>query len=368
MCGLAGVMGTLNLKDMEVFTELLFISQLRGYHSTGIATVTHGKNVEVHKAGYSAADFIGSKKYDKLMGVDKRLIIGHCRHATIGKINGANAHPFDFTNIVGAHNGTLRNKHVLENAHDFDTDSEALYHTFNLNEGNVGKVIPEVNGAYALTWYDKQKHTFNMLRNKERTLYFTYSKNGEKMYWASEAGMLDLVLTRNNIEYEKVGLLKEDTWCVMPLPKSHGDKINKCHLFEVKGKKDEQRQWPVRYWHGGGGMEGAYIEASDDSVITLPSNKDNKDKKNNVVPLKSSKTTGVVQGTNTLKTYYKDNQGRIIKKTEFYNRTKQGCMWCSHVPEWGEEIHWFANDEFLCCDCGEDEEVLNYLTDVMVIN
>src|SRR3546814_12623264 len=42
-----------------------------------------------------------------LSGYNSKAFIGHNRAATLGKVNGLNAHPFRYDNIMGAHNGTL---------------------------------------------------------------------------------------------------------------------------------------------------------------------------------------------------------------------------------------------------------------------
>src|SRR5687767_5870571 len=141
MCGLAGVLSThLIEKDIDVFRQLLIVSALRGWHSTGTAII--GRE-EYKKPMEGIVDKEVGDPYVFFRGTDfeknvkeyksKKAILGHCRYATKGEINRDNAHPFivnptgeEGRAIVGVHNGTVWGDFDYKDK--YPTDSQALYH------------------------------------------------------------------------------------------------------------------------------------------------------------------------------------------------------------------------------------------------
>jgi hypothetical protein len=61
--------------------------------------------------------------------------------------------------------------------------------------------LSNLDGAWALIWWDKVMSKLNVLRNAERPLYHLKTKNGN-VFMASEAWMLEGVLSRNGITYD----------------------------------------------------------------------------------------------------------------------------------------------------------------------
>lgn len=208
MCGLVGMAGNIVLKDEKAFKTLLILDSLRGEHSTGIAAISPDAEAKIAKSVGDPFQLLESRAFDKAMNGKNIVLIGHNRFATTGKINRNNAHPFEFSHIVGAHNGTLRNKHVLPNAIDHDVDSQALYASI-MKQG-VKESIDKLDGAWALTWWNKQERTINFLRNKERPLVCAFNEAQDVIYWASEAWMLDVATSREDIKLGKKVVLRED--------------------------------------------------------------------------------------------------------------------------------------------------------------
>lgn len=213
MCGLFGVAGNLFQKDIAVYHDMMWAGALRGMHGTGSLIVKKDYETKVIKCAGTPLHLRMEEEFDKAISFSDRVLFGHNRHATVGNHSDENAHPFDFPIVAGAHNGTLRGRsdYHLDHRKKFGTDSEALY--FNINNHGVEEVIPKMEGAWALTWWNKVEGTINFLRNSERPLHYAFSKSGQQMYWASEAHMLRWILNRNGVELADAGImsLKVDT-------------------------------------------------------------------------------------------------------------------------------------------------------------
>lgn len=222
MCGQGGIAGSIDVKDEQVFKKLLILNSMRGLDSTGAASV---KRIPDYKTGtvetvvakelghaYNLLSIRHKDYFDfsDVLNGTHRMLIGHCRASTRGATTTANAHPFTFDDIVGTHNGTLGNSshRELKGYFKFQTDSEAVFNEIQMF--GVGELTKKLKGykdpksvttcedAYALVWYDNRDNSVNMLRNKERPLWFTFDKEHKKLYWSSEG--LHLVTATAEVE------------------------------------------------------------------------------------------------------------------------------------------------------------------------
>lgn len=191
MCGLVGVVGRdLDDSDIKMFRNLLVLDTARGEHSTGVAVVNGDNTVKVIKGVGDPFDSVFQDvEFWRALSKKKsvRILMGHNRFATVGKVSKDNAHPFEMGAVVGAHNGTLRTVHRLDDGHKFDVDSKALLN--HINNHGIKDTSKDVDGAYAITWFDKNNKTFNIARNHERPMHFAVKNN--KLYYASEPWMLE---------------------------------------------------------------------------------------------------------------------------------------------------------------------------------
>lgn len=206
MCGLIGIAGNITFKEEKVFKTLLALDVIRGKHSTGFASL-HGTlakpEYSVVKDKYNAIDFMDSQPFTTLMAKKHWVLMGHNRHATQGAIVKENAHPFEFDNVIGAHNGSLLSgwKSAFHDSFNRVVDSEALYSE--MNHTDAATTWPKVNGAAALTWMDKRDNTLHFLRNDQRPLFFTTLNKGETLIWASEPWMIHVATGREGLEIDK---------------------------------------------------------------------------------------------------------------------------------------------------------------------
>lgn len=198
MCGLVGYFGRFDRKHHDAFEDLLAIDVIRGPHSTGVAAIEK-KRVDLVKGKCLPHELIASEGYKRITEYKKFGWMGHNRYATIGAVNGANAHPFKVGRITGMHNGTCM-MYRFPDKYKKDTDSEMIMNI--LDKKDVDYLWENLSGAASLVWWNAEKKTLNFLRNKERPMWFLFLPNDHGFFFASEAWMLRGVCNRNGIDYD----------------------------------------------------------------------------------------------------------------------------------------------------------------------
>lgn len=205
--------------EVTRINTLGLVSSLRGIHSTGVATAYRPATGET-TAKYmywadaiNSATFLESEPY-KSMTTDTglQLVLGHCRHATLGAVNKANAHPFYVEPVLGCHNGTMQSFAPPHNLRDTETDSLRFYRKLaeTVTKGGTFKDVRDEHmkdsDAYALTWIDTTDNTLHITRNEARTLYMMLTthitSNAGTMYYASEPCFLKLMDSRSTISHQ----------------------------------------------------------------------------------------------------------------------------------------------------------------------
>lgn len=254
MCGIVGVAGHVFNKEEKVFKELLVADSLRGTDSTGIAVIPRNGEVKVAKQLGNPFELLEHYTYNRAMSGSHRAIIGHNRWGTVGKVSKSNAHPFDMDTVVGVHNGTLTTKWKFEDGNQFDTDSEAMYN--HLDKKGLKNLMQNMGGAWTMVWWDKLENSMNFLRNKERPLWMAFTEDGKTMFWASERGMLEWVLNRNDVKYKEPYQLGEDVHLSIlvgsngglekphaaPMPSTYTVPQGNVHHYPFKKTHHQQQQ------------------------------------------------------------------------------------------------------------------------------
>lgn len=220
MCGHVGIAGKLEHKDEALLKKFLVLDYFRGPDSTGVASIRKNGEVKIAKIASHPLDLFDTKRFTTAVsGYQSIVLLGHNRLATKGNVNNENAHPFQSGHIVGAHNGTL-SKASWERMEALagektNVDSQAIFAAIakvgieeviaNLHGYEEGKSCPD---AYALVWVDLEEGTLNFLRNKERSFWYCYQDNFERVMYASEWEFL-LAGTQTGPAAGKVNLYRD---------------------------------------------------------------------------------------------------------------------------------------------------------------
>lgn len=197
MCGIVGVIAKrkvgLYTSDVKMFSQMLYADQFRGVDGTGVFNITN-KNVVLMDKEPSAAHYYikkSEKFINSLAALDSIIAIGHNRAATKGKLSQENTHPFKEGHITLVHNGTLK---WHKNLADVEVDSHAICHSF--AEKGHEKTLQELDGAFALVWYNQKTKRLYMTRNSERPLNLIELKDAWLV--SSEPGLAKWIAERNN--------------------------------------------------------------------------------------------------------------------------------------------------------------------------
>jgi len=404
MCGIVGVSGAISNKEKKAFQDMLIFSQVRGEHSTGVASVMSGNTGQTFMCktiGRPDQMIDYDKRYDKVVDYGRKFILGHNRYATTGKISLKNAHPFNFENIVGCHNGTIpeyRLKELKKGPEDYGTDSETVL--ANINEYPLKDVFKRLGGAWAFVWHDRRDNSLNFYRNDQRDLYYCYSKDRKTLFWASEAGFLKAALARNGIEIGELFDVTPDFHHSWEIP-DYNKEFKKPMKVEVKSNEWEApsgNRFPGSNSTGAMGESKQGAGANPLASTTTPTHSSGIPRAGaNVTHLNKWKNHGgaTASGTQFIgapggdvaqvvpqvkdfesyanlkgfdgqgylskgrdKKVYRGFRGETLNKSQWEEATKAGCGWCDTQAQWGRPVRFVDTDTHICLDCNSDTTIL----------
>lgn len=202
-CGLAGFSGKRNFNGEKIKFLMYWNSIERGKDATGVFT----PKSDIVKDNIKAESFINSARLTKKI-VPDRLLIAHVRAKTVGANSVDNAHPFEYGNVVLAHNGTLENHLELAKMYSFDSknfpvDSQILANCININTQHDDsiKVLEQYKGAAAILYYNKNLNSLFCYHDSKRPLFYGYV-NGTEMYISSIKESLEAIDCSSIEEFE----------------------------------------------------------------------------------------------------------------------------------------------------------------------
>lgn len=226
MCGLYGTFGNIP-KKLSTFYGLALANMARGTHSTGYADIdTRSNRTIIRKGPVDAKTFLPFFKM-----AEGNLLLGHTRHATCGKINTANAHPWKIGRLVGAHNGIVMNewsvKKYLKDVHSdnasYEVDSQYLIHMMD-RYGHMGNATGMLN----LVYWSLYRRSLNFVVS-DNPMNIAMSKDFDWLAWSSDKSHLETVLKSSGLEDAVIiNSLKDETLEV---------KLNRSKCIDVESGK-----------------------------------------------------------------------------------------------------------------------------------
>lgn len=227
MCGIFGIVSSIQENIYEKIINSLIQLQNRGYDSSGLC-ILRDNHLEVHKYASTTAESSLQKLQKVCLDSHASLGIGHNRWATHGVKNDTNAHPHLSNNKQFAivHNGIIENyaelKHFLtENGFNFfsQTDTEVIvnlisfyYDKLGDTQKSIESTIADLQGTYGIIVIDaKSPDKLFCVRNGSPLLV---GKNDDCVIITSEqSGFCNLIsnyITLNNDDIcviERTGLV-----------------------------------------------------------------------------------------------------------------------------------------------------------------
>lgn len=376
MCGLVGMAGDLTFKHRDVMKTLLFFNTLRGKDSTGLAAYNMRRNtIETRKMTCPGYDFINMPWIDSLLTSVEGLWLGHGRHKTVGEVNRMNAHPFevrtadDKISMVGAHNGTLSNKYDIQKCLDgeeFGTDSEALINL--IAKVGLKDALKEATGAWALTFWDATDDSINFVRNDQRPLYYTYTKDRKVLLWASEAWMLRTAAWRHGLDLmespsgktEAIYELTPDTHLKWVLPDFSTKAKPEDRCFADPEREGGMVGKPEKRFPNYTGNYGA--QYGEDWYNSLGSGgqvgKDSKQKSS-----ASNSQEGKAEGKEGESPTPGPDQvigfeGEVVGRVLFNMLLDNGCDWCGDPLTRNASVAWLDDSNICCMKCLRGEHFI----------
>ena len=358
MCGLIGIAGDMSLKDETTLKRMFLLDYLRGPDSTGLAAVRIDGEIKIAKLPSHPLDLFDQGKFKTALNANiSKVFIGHNRAATYGGITQGNSHPFTFEHITGAHNGTL-DKDVFrelekELGESFSVDSQALFAS--IARFGLKDTISLLRGAWSIVFYDSKDDTLNFIRNKERPMWYGYSKDFKKLFWASEWPMIEAAV-RLTGGYEL-----------------YRDEKTQYDFFETE--ENVHYAWNVTELKAGGklpkpkcktmkGKEAAVVTTVTPFVFREPDkHKDNSSSGTKTDTSSSMKRLTTTIGKNTSKASTAGNEtishyvgskirpfAGLVTEEAFHAVTRQGCSYCFEPLEWGTRgMAFYEKDEIVLC-------------------
>ena len=347
MCGLVGIFSSNMLnRHKEAMTTLLYLDTLRGSDSTGVAALRNNRTFVVHKTVEAGPQYVDDPRYKNMLQLNDYCWIGHNRFGTVGGRTQKNAHPFTVHNdkgltvMVGAHNGTIKNRYQLDSHADFGTDSEAFLNQIK-NKG-LKETLAIADGAWALTYYDYEHETLNFIRNEERPFFFGYEDDVKTMIWASEEWMIRAACGRHGIKLKdnKVFSTKPDHLYTFPKPD-----LNKEIVYTTEGGL-EGKPPPAVFHHGDPYTEGTYSHTYD-----YYKRESREDFWKNLEDKPDKKDLSLV-GFSQSKKGHTGFEGKQLTLGQLQEVLDSGCSWCEDAmltPK--DKFGWLADDAVVCHNC-----------------
>jgi len=206
-------------------TELIILTEERGKDATGAVVLFSDGRYAGLKRGDKSTEWLarfsdtkdfwgGFMKVWRENEVPGKVVLGHCRQGTHGdKEDNANNHPIKVGNIIGIHNGQIRNHDIIfENLgckRDGKVDSEAVFRMFD-HFTNGGKepftmdmcqeVVRRIDGEFAVVAFNADNPDQVPIFRDRRPAYFVLLRRYGILLIVSESKFW----TQAHFQYERM--------------------------------------------------------------------------------------------------------------------------------------------------------------------
>jgi predicted glutamine amidotransferase len=135
------------------------------------------------------------------------FVAAHTRYSTVGGNTWENTHPFEIGDILGMQNGTISStcSHkdlVLGHKSPYAVDSASVL--WAIDKQGVQKTFQYYEGEGVFMYLDLRARTFNIVKNKHRTLNRAKLAGYNVYLYSTDAAALQLVCDRANLLIEPV--------------------------------------------------------------------------------------------------------------------------------------------------------------------
>jgi len=178
MCGIVAYSGPSKFSKDKIKMALMY-NEERGKDACGF--YNHDTSIPFEDRIFKIEGLVSKKMIPSIGLKETNLFIGHVRAATQGHAKTiSNAHPFIFNNIVGVHNGTVKNWTILKREHKLSDEVNMDSKTFfaYLDKYEDTEILSQFEGAANLVWVDKKdKNTMYIFKHEDRSLFRGTIKN-----------------------------------------------------------------------------------------------------------------------------------------------------------------------------------------------
>jgi hypothetical protein len=267
MCGIIGMFafdkGSTNKENkrrreamLYLFTEVLQSTRTRGPDATGVSALFSDGDYMIQKGNIKSPEFIANfggsdNEYDGFINncrthdSNLKMLVGHCRKSSVGNTwDNENNHPIKAGEIVGVHNGTLKNHEIVFNKldckRDGEVDSEAIMRLLQsltndcvdpFTTDTLVETFRRLEGAFTVMAYNANNPYQVALIRKERPMELAVIKPLKIVVVVSEKVFIEDALFNYNKQAMIYGadfdLIKEDDIDFLTMP------LDNCGVLDL---------------------------------------------------------------------------------------------------------------------------------------
>jgi glucosamine 6-phosphate synthetase-like amidotransferase/phosphosugar isomerase protein len=230
MCGLTGIIFGKHSRSCddyeelkEIFTSMFILSEQRGRHASGLATLDTTGKTHLYKLPVPPTRMVNLAGFNKILSTVNNkttLLIGHSRWKTVGsEYNNNNNQPIISGSILGTHNGTISNATALFARYQLkrlaEVDSEVLFRMADasLQEGTLNTVtyknyLAECQGDLSCVFASKADPKCVYLFKGSKPLFLYYNPR------------LQVIIYSSNDAYIDASIVDSDGWFPLKMPEN----------------------------------------------------------------------------------------------------------------------------------------------------